>query len=454
MILPTLLGSVCFVSGQAHAAGFALIEMGASGLGNAYAGASAVSADSSTVWFNPAGMLELEGAEFAVAAHVLGTDTTFTDRGSRTSTLLGGGPISGPSTDQPGGATFLPNLFYTRAINENMAFGFGVTVPFGSATEYDDDWTGRYLSVESGVQVIDLNPTLAYKVNDKVSIGGGISIQMMSATLGSAVDSGAVCASAEGSGAAPQGTCQQLGLSVGNQANDSYAEVTGDSTGVTFNLSALFRPSEATRLGVAYRHSIDHELDGDVDFRVSPALAPVVDPGPAFKDGGATADANLPAQLAFSVAHQATDKLQLLGDLTWTGWSSVKEIRVVFDNEFQPDSPTPLSWEDVIRVSAGANFQLNDKLTLRGGLAFDQEAIPSANFRSPRVPGNDRTWLAFGAGYQVNPNISFDVGFAHLMLDETPIDYNVLDAAGSQVVRGVYDTSINILSGQFNWHFK
>ena len=424
-------------------------------MGNAYAGASAVSADSSTVWFNPAGMTELEGAQFTVAGHILSTDTTFSDRGSRVSTILGGRPVDGDPMADIGDATFLPNLFYTRQLNSKISYGLGITVPFGSSTEYDDGWTGRYLAVESSVSVIDINPTIAYRINDKVSIGGGISLQLMEATLGSAVDSGAVCASIEAaSDQVPAGTCVSSGLVPGMLATDSAAVVDGDSTGLTFNIAALFKPQESTQIGIAYRHSLDHTIEGDSDFDVNPALTPFVANSGLFVDGGAEAEADLPAQLAFSVAHNTSDKLQLLADVTWTGWSSIEEIRIVFDNPLQADSPTPLQWQDSLRVSAGANYKLNEKITLRGGLAFDEEVIPSANLRSPRVPGDDRTWISFGAGYNISPRVSVDLGFAHLMLDDAPIDNNALDASGSQVVRGLYDSSVNIFSAQFNWNIK
>lgn len=454
----TAVAMACSTS-SAMAGGFALIENGASGLGNAYAGAAAVSSDSSTVWFNPAGMLELSGKEFSIAGHVLGVDTTFTDRGSTLSPATGGAPVSGPGRDQPGGATFIPNLFYVHPINDRLALGMGVTAPFGSSTEYDRDWTGRYLTVESGVSVLDFNPSIAYRINDKFSIGGGISLQLMSVTLANAVDSGTTCLGLSGPNipapiAIPALDCVNAGLSPGDLANDSYGEITGDSTGVTFNLSALIKPREGTRIGVAYRHSIDHDLDGDADFDLAPAFATVLanNNNPLLQDSKATATANLPAQMAFSIAHQANSKLELLGDITWTGWSSFQELRVNFASA-QPDTVSTQKWKDVVRVSAGANYRYSPKWMFRGGIAYDQEPIPSVQRRTPRIPGNDRTWLAFGAGYNINPKMSLDVSFAHLMLDETPID-NTGDAAGSQTVRGVYDSSVNILSAQFNWKFQ
>ena len=437
-----------------------MIENGASGLGNAYAGAAAVSADSSTVWFNPAGMLELSGRHLSVAGHILDVDNSFEDRGSTLAPIAGGAQVSGPTSDNPGGTTFLPNVFYVQPINPNLSLGFGLTVPFGSSTEYRDDWTGRYLTVESGVQVIDLNPSIAYRINDKLSIGGGISIQNMSATLGNAVDSASVCSGAS-SGQLfnntpfPLNQCADVGLaSAGNVATDSYAEVNGDSTAATFNIGVLFKPQPGTKLGAAYRHSIDHTLDGDVDFDVNPALQAILDANSVqvLRDGGAEAEANLPAQLALSAAHQLNDRVQLLADLTWTGWNSFEELRVTFDDGSNPSVSTQ-DWEDAYRISAGINFKADDSWILRGGVAYDETPIPSVQRRTPRIPGNDRTWLSVGAGYTINTKMSFDVGFTHLMLDDTPID-NTGDSFGSQTVRGVYEGSVNILSAQFNWQFN
>lgn len=442
---------------SAHAGGFSTIEIGASGLGNAYAGAAAVAADTSTVWFNPAGMLELGQREFSAALHVLDVDTTFSNRGTNLSSLLGGGPVSGPDFEDIGQTVVLPNLFYMQQISDRLAFGFGVTVPFGSSTEYDRDWVGRYSSIESGVNVIDFNPTVAYRVSDRVSVGGGISVQYMTATLSSAIDGGATCLGLAATGNTPlqRSDCLNAGLVPGNQATDSVAEIEGDSVEVTFNVSALFQLQQATRLGVAYRHGADHSLDGDADFTVNPGLAGVLESAglSLLQDGGGTAGADLPAQLMLSVVHDANRRLQLLADATWTGWSSLEEIRIVFDNPAQPDSPTPLNWENVWRLSAGANYRLNDAWTLRAGVAFDEEPIPSSSFRSPRIPGSDRTWLSVGAGYRFSKHASVDVGFTHVMLDETPVSNDVLDQTGAPTTRGLYDSSVNILGAQLSLRF-
>lgn len=455
------------LSGAATAGGFALIEHGASGLGNAYAGAAAVSSDTSTIWFNPAGMSQLDGREASLTLHILNTDSSWTDKGTTLGAAVGRGPASGSETADPGGATLLPNFYYTAPINDQWSYGLSIGVPYGSSTEYDRDWKGRYTTVKSGVNVIDINPAVSFKMSDKVSLGFGVSLQRLSAELENAVDSGAACLGLSASAATSftAADCLNVGLTPGVQANDGYGSITGDSTTFGFNLGALFTPREGIKIGVTYRHSTSHELDGDADFDVNPDLQTLLDGNTIaagqplsqgiFNDVPATAAIELPAMFSVSGAWDVNNKLQLLADVTWTGWSTFEEIRIDYDNIVQSDTLSVQDWEDVIRLSAGLNYQLNSKLTLRTGMAFDEEAIPSAQRRTARIPGNDRTWLSFGAGYKLNKNISFDVGYAHLFLDETPIDNIDPESEGRNMeLRGEFEPSVDILSAQFNWAFN
>ncbi|MFT4728812.1 MAG: long-chain fatty acid transport protein [Granulosicoccus sp.] len=459
--------SLIGLSGTATAGGFALIEHGASGLGNAYAGAAAVSTDTSTVWFNPAGMSQIEGRETSVTMHILTTDTTWTDQGTTLGAALGRSPASGPDTANPGGTTVLPNFYYVAPINDQWSYGLSIGAPYGSATEYDRDWKGRYSTVKSGVSVIDINPAVSFKLSDKVSLGFGLSLQRLSAELESAVDSGAACLGLAASAGTSFTTadCVNVGLTPGVQANDGYGSITGDSTTFGFNMGALFTPKKGVKIGVAYRHSTSHELDGDADFDVNAGLQTILDSNTIaagqpltqgiFNDVPATAAIELPASFSVSGAWEVNNKVELLADLTWTGWSTFEEIRIDYDNPVQSDTLSVQAWEDVIRLSAGLNYQLNDKLTLRTGMAFDEEAIPSAQRRTARIPGNDRTWLSFGAGYKVNKSISFDVGYAHLFLDETPIDNIDPESNGTgQEIRGEFEPSVDIFSAQLNWAFN
>ena len=455
--------------GTTHAGGFALIEHGASGMGNAYAGAAAVSRDGSTVWFNPAGMSELEGTEAAVGLHLLSTNTDWTDEGSSLGFALGGGEVSGSDTEDVDAVSALPNIYFVTPITEKLSYGVSFGVPFGSSTDYDEDWKGRYTSTNSGIQVLDFNPALSYKVSEKVSVGFGVSVQQLTADLGTAVDSGAVCLSFANTPNTDFGEadCFNAGLVPGNQPNDSQVEIDGDSVAFGFNIGALFLPVDGVKIGLAYRHGVDHELDGDADFDVNPALRALLDNNTNeqtaaltqsfLRDVPATAEVELPATFSISGAWQVNNKVQFLSDLTWTGWSSFDELRVEFetDNPAQTDSVSIQDWNDVWRFSTGINYQRSGKLILRAGYAFDEEAIPSAQRRTARIPGNDRHWLSLGFGYQVTSDISFDLGYAHLFLDDTPIDNRneEQDGAGT-FLRGVYEPSVDILSAQINWAFN
>lgn len=443
----------------AQAGGFALIEQGGSGMGNAYAGAAAVAADASTVWFNPAGMLELADPQLAIAGHLIAVENSFSDRGTTLNPAFGLDPVSGETETDPGGNSYVPNFYYVREMRENLAFGLGVSVPFGNATDYGRDWVGRYQAVESSVTVVDINPSLAYRVNDKVSIGGGISVQLFDATLGSSIDSSVSCLGLTQPGLLPTplplAACANAGLTTpGNRDTDGYAEISGDSVAATFNFGILVKPSPGTRLGFAYRHSVDHELEGDAKFTTNENLAEVLGSQiPLFNDVSATAEANLPASAMFSIAHQVDDKLELLADATYMEWSSLEELRIKFDNPVQPDSFNTLAYEDVWRFSAGLNYKQSDKLTLRAGVALDKDPVPSAKLRTPRIPGEDRRWLAFGAGYQFNDRMGFDFGYAYLLVDEVPID-NTGESAGGTTIRGIFDATIHLVSAQFNYKFE
>lgn len=460
--------SSAWLSTAADAAGFALIEHGASGLGNAYAGASAVSHDASTVWFNPAGMSEIDGRQAIVGLHLLSSNTRWTDEGTRLGAALGGAEASGPETEEPGTLTALPNLYFVAPINSQWSYGLSIGVPFGSSTEYDSDWKGRYTTVKSGIQVIDINPAMSYQASDKVRLGFGLSVQQLSAELGNDVDSGAVCLNFGGNEnvSFSQTDCVNQGLTPGVEENDSTAKISGDSVSVGFNLGALFLPTDDVKIGLAYRHSVDHELDGDADFTVNGRLRSLLDGNTnantqgltrgVLTDRSATAEVELPASFSISGAWQAQDNVELLADLTWTGWSSLDELRIVFDNPaVQPDSFQTWEWEDTLRFSAGVNYRYSPKMILRAGYAYDEEAIPSAQRRTARIPGNDRSWLSFGLGYQVSNAFSFDVGYSRLFLDDTPIDNPAEEQNGAGTfVRGVYESSVDILSAQLNWDFN
>lgn len=453
--------SLIFISSSAYSAGFALIENSASGMGKAFAGAAAAAEDASTVWFNPAGMSYLgqsigNKSQLTNALHIVTAGTKFTDKGSAAPASLNA-TMNGDKSGSKTIVSPVPNLYYVRPLSDRLHFGLAVNGPFGSKTEYDRDWIGRYHATDTDMKTINFNPSLSWRASDKLSLGAGISAQYIEVTLGKSVDSVAACrkiaagVAAQTNSSALFSYCNKTYPKASQVEKDSHATVKGDDISFGFNLGLLYQPTQLTRIGVSYRSKIKHNLEGTAKYEVDAGLAPVIAQTgiTAFTDKDIKANVDLPDSISLSLAHKVNDRLELLGDITWTQWSTFKEL-LINDTAGNEVTKTVEDWKDVTRVSFGANYQYNDKLTLRSGIALDQEPIPSAKRRTPRIPGNDRTWVSFGAGYKMNNKMSLDFGYSHLFLDETPIDNT--DENGYSV-RGLYNSQVDIVSAQFNYTF-
>lgn len=420
------------VAGQIHAAGFALIEQSVSGLGNAYAGAGASAEDASTVFFNPAGLMYLQGDQFSAAGHIVKPSAEFS--GNATNPL--GGAITGGSGGDAGSASFVPNLYYSRQLPNDFVFGLGINAPFGLKTEYDSDWVGRYHAIESDVKTININPTIAYKAGSNLSVGVGVNFQYIEATLSQAVNQQLACLSAGGGGAC------------GAITGDLTAEIEGDDWSYGYNFGLMYDISQGTRVGFAYRSKIKQELEGDASFAgANPFFTTIVG---VFVPTDVTANVTLPESVSLSLYHDINNQWAVLADATWTHWNRFQQLLVDFSNPLQTDSLTVEDWTNSMRYSLGLNYRHNSAWLLRAGVAFDEEPIRSAEYRTPRIPGNDRTWLAFGANYRYSPALSFDVGYAHLFVDDTRINHTSTTAG---LISGDYDNSVDILSAQVNWTF-
>lgn len=411
LLLAGLLGAAT----TAQSAGFALIEQSASGMGNAFAGGAAAAEDASTIYFNPAGMSYLPGSQLVVAGHVLKTSGDFSNEGS----VAGAGkPLNGEGGDF-GVLALLPNFYYSHAFSPDVRIGLGISAPFGLSTEYNDSWLGRFQAVRSEIKTININPAVSFRVNDRLSLGLGASAMRASATLTRAVNFGG--------------------------GGEGYAIIKGDDWGYGFNLGAIFQATPDTRIGLAYRSKVDQKLEGDVKFRRPAAVPAAVAP-----DGDVYANVTLPENAAISLFHNLNDKWDVMGDVTWTHWSRLQELRIVRESGALL-SRLPLHWENTLRYSLGANYRYSDQLKLRAGVAYDQEAIRDQH-RTARIPGNDRTWLSLGAQYKVAASGVLDVGYSHLFVKDASIDDNQT-ATGNGRIKGEYEGDANILSVQYTHNF-
>jgi len=388
-------GVLLAMSGSAAASGFALIEQSGSGLGNAYAGGAAGAEDASTIFFNPAGMSRLSGKQVAVAGHIITPSAKFSGTGA-SGTNMGG---------DAGGPAFVPNAYFAMEIQPALKAGVGVNVPFGLQTDYDPAWVGRYHAIKSKIQTVNVNPSVAYAVNDALSVGAGIDYQHISGEL-SSFDN-------------------VLGTTV----------VKGSDSGWGYNLGVLYNLDAATRVGVAYRSAISYTLNGTVTTALPLANTPV------------TLDVKMPDTLSVSGFRKLDDKWDVMADVSWTGWSSFKQIKVV-NNAGATISNTVENWKDTVRVSVGATHHYNEQWSSRGGIAYDQSPVPDA-YRTARVPDNNRTWLALGGQYKPSAASAIDFGYAHLFVSDSSIN----ESNPAPALVGTYKNKVDILSVQYTMGF-
>ncbi len=432
--------AIAWFSTNAAAVGFALEHQSVSNLGYAFAGGAASAEDASTIFWNPAGMTRLPARQAVLGLNAIYGSARFTNQGT-TSPAGPAFPITGGDGGNPVGLNWVPNLYYATDLSSGLKAGIGINAPFGLKTKYPADWMGRYQAIDSIVQSANINPSIAWKVGDGVSLGGGLNVQYFKATLSNAIDYGAACFGAIGPAAC-------AGAGIFPQGRDGIAKVSGDSWGLGWNAGALFELNPDVRLGIAYRSSIKHEIKGDATFS-NPTL-----PG-AFAaltagatNTGARSTIKTPDSLSVSLYDQLNSKWALLADATWTGWSKFKELRVRFDNG-APDIATPENWRDTVRLSLGAGYKLDDRWTLRGGVAYENSAIPDA-FRKARVPDNAHTLLGFGANYRLSKSGSLDVGYMHAFVKDAPVNSS---APGAGTLVGNYKVSADVLSLQYNHNF-
>jgi long-chain fatty acid transport protein len=432
-------------AGGAGAAGFALIEQDASGVGNAFAGGAAAAEDAGTIFFNPAGMTRLPGLQVLSAVHAIGANVNFTNQGSTLAPPAPPQPLTGGNGGNAGGWDYIPNLYLSWQLNESLWLGLGVNAPFGLKTEYEQGWVGRYQALNSKLMTMNINPSIAYKVNDKVSLGLGFSAQRADATLSKAIDSSTICLGAQSSGLLPAGTCTATGLSV-PQTRDAFQELSAGAWGYGFNLGALFQISPDMRIGVNYRSQIKYTLSGGSTFSNVPFP---LSSSTTFQNSSATADLTVPATASVSVFQTFGDKWELMSDITWTQWSVFDQLAVNFANG-APSNVTPEDWRNTWRFSLGLNYKFNEQWKLRTGVAWDQTPVPNSTLRTPRVPDNSRTWLAVGGSWYFTKGASLDFGYAHLFVPNTSIDHTE-PASGTLI--GTYSSSVDIVSLQVVYTF-
>ncbi|MBP2298072.1 OmpP1/FadL family transporter [Azospirillum picis] len=420
------------IASTAFAAGFALKEQSVSGMGAAYAGVTAgANGDASSMFYNPATMGLVTGIEVVQTATGVIVKSKVDSASATRAARLGGTAIRGDAS--PGDIAqdaLIPSGYFVYSVNNDLKLGLSANGPWGLVTDYGDAWIGRYHGIRSDLRTYNFAPTVSYRINPMITVGGGVQIQYAKAKLSQASDFGA----------------SRLGRP---GALDVKSDVTGDDWGWGFTLGALIEPVKGTRIGLAYRSPVNHTLTGNISFTGLPAALAGALPGQ-----GAKADLTTPDVASIGLYHEVNDRWAVMADVQWTNWSRFRELRVNIANPAL-SSLTEEHWNDTWYYSLGTSYKVTDKLTLRGGVAFDKGSV-DIDYRTPRVPEQNRYWLSVGAGYQVTDSIRVDAAYSHVFVPGTSVALTD-DLTGAEAGRGnlnvKYKSSIDLVGLQAKFTF-
>lgn len=388
------------LSTAAPGAGFQLQERSAAGLGRAFSGEAVIGDDASVLASNPAAMLLLpDDAHFAVGVSSIFPEIEIVGSYSPPAPAPPGTLLPARAGDVADDA-LVPYFFAVARLHERLALGFGSHTTFGLNSNYPLSFPARGVADLSEVKTLNLNPSLAWRIDERWSIGLGFDALYADGKLTATVPS----------------TLPLLDLA-------------GDDWGYGFNAGLLFEATPSTRFGLHYRSAIDLEIEGRAVSLV-----------PAF-NGPATLEVELPDSVEFSAVHDFGD-WSIHGDAMWTNWSVFRQLAPqVVGAPVQPP-PTPENWKDSWRFALGTTWRAAERWTFRAGLAYDRSPVPEANL-TLRIPDADRFWLSAGVSWEFTPGWTLDAGYAHVFADDvTIVDGN----AATGVFRGSASGGADIVS--------
>ncbi|EOV1171047.1 outer membrane protein transport protein [Vibrio fluvialis] len=393
------------VSNLTQAAGFQLAEYSATGLGRAYAGEAAMADNAGSQWRNPAMLTYLKGTQISAGALYVNPNVDVEGDVS-----FYGSTSSTSSSDYANDAV-IPNFYISHQVNEKWALGLAFGTNYGMETELDSGFAASHFGDEAMVTTMEANANIAYQLTETVSVGGGIRYVMGEGHFG----------------AKSPAQTEALGLTKGTTLK--YME--GDDTSWGWQAGAAWQMTPNNRVGFAYKSEVDLKLSGSANMYVQSY-------GKVLSDTGYMM-LTLPATAELSTYHQLTDQFALHTSINWTDWSSFEKLQAELDT-MGTVMVKEENWKDNYRFAVGATYQVDPKLALRSGVAYDTAAVSTKN-RTITIPETDRIWLSVGAGYDVTEQLTLDAAFTYIFAK----DADILESRGYDS-----DNSAEKVGGQFD----
>jgi long-chain fatty acid transport protein len=400
-----------FIISNAFASGFAIYTQGASSLGQG-AATIAHGDDPSVIFFNPALMNKLQGTQIQ-----LGTTLLFPKRKFESDIS---GEVFKAKRD-----IFYPSTFYiTHKFNEKVSGGIGLFNPFGLATEWPDDWPGRYITTKAEMTTYNINPVVSIQIIPEVSIAAGLNFLWLDASLEKNI----------------------------NLAPDGKQRFEGDGSGVGYNLGILIEPHKDISIGASYRSEIHVDIDGKISHRNVPPALTVLFPNTKGKT-----DITLPAILHAAMYYKGFNPLTFEIGMRWEGWSSYDRLKINFDQPIlgQPFLDDPKNWKDTYSFNLGAKYQLNDSVSLLAGYLYSGNPVPDETFE-PSIPDSNTHLFTLGTSIK-QKRFKIDMAYGFQILESRKKDNTIGDPINptdpNLRANGEYKSHLHMLGLSFTYLF-
>lgn len=380
-------------AGQASAAGFRLPDQDAAaiGMGGAFV---AQADDPSAAWYNPAAMTTLEGTQMSVGIMTLAP-------------VMEHQNVNGTTDTAERQMFLLGDLFFTTKVDDRVSAGLSLTGPFGLSTNWSALSATSRVAAFSRIISVDINPNVAYRLNDRLSLALGLDFMKLEATM------------------------EKMLSPV------TLFRLDGQGTGWGANAAILYK-AEPVDLGLSYRSRIKVDVED--------AHANVVGFPAAFTNSVKT-EITLPDLIEGGISWKLSDRTTLNSDLEYTWWSTYDRL-VLESNTFValglgPVQTDEKQWRNTWTFRLGGQYKVSDQWKLRAGYVYDQTPVQEAHFET-RAPDADRQGITVGTGFTAR-GTTVDVSYMYIRFKTRHINDSLADGA-SQVLNGTYDSHAQLLA--------
>lgn len=385
------------------------ISVGTAGVANV---TNTIGADSAVT--NPAGMIGLEEDKVLAGVQVLLPTVRFDS-----DIATAGGSDGGNAADP----IVIPSLFAVKSLNEDWRIGFGVTAPLGGGVNYGHDFVGRYQAQKSELSVVGISPSVAYRVNDRLSLGAGVAFSYTSMNLHIAIN--------QPGPLSPDGQIKMDEL---------------DDWGYQGYLGAIYKATDRLTFGAVYRSEADVELEGDIKFK-NVTFPPLNTLTSQFDK--ARLDFSYPQLIQVGMKYQLNDDTLLMADFKWEEWSAFGNTRLGLNGDASAIKAFDRDWNDTWHLGFALAHKLSEDQAITAGIGYDSSPVSDSK-RTADLPADEQLRLSAAYGKQLTEKLGLALGGTFLWLGEGKMD----QVAQGERFKGEFSTNhIIFLSATLNYLF-